>query len=189
MFKKLLAEDVLTVIKRIGPCQPSDIKKHIEGSDTMMIGALISSLIGKGDVLVTKTKKGGSPFYYTQEQTPQLVKVAQYLNEKDLRAYKMLQESKVLRDYDLTPLTRVCLRNIPDFAKKIEALVDNTPEIFWRYFLVPEQETPPMIKKILGIDEVPQTQEIPHEEHEEQKVPEKQSTLTQEQQEIQEEEY
>jgi len=60
-------EQVLEFVRHNGPIIPIDIKKKL-GSDTTLIGAMLSELVTNKLVEITSVKKGGSPFYYVKGQ-------------------------------------------------------------------------------------------------------------------------
>ena len=99
-FKKtmLSREGVLDVLKTKGPSIPVQIKKAIGAGDTFMIGAILTELREAGQIKVSNTKRGGSPFYYVPEHAGRLVNHIPDLGEKDRRAALLLQEKKILKD-------------------------------------------------------------------------------------------
>lgn len=181
-------EEILNVVKIKGPIIPLDIKRELQKGDTVIIGAYLSQLIHTGEVKITNVKIGGSPFYYTSNQQQKLEPLHQYLNEKDKRTYIKLKENKILRDKKLEPLERVSLRNTPDFSKKIIVSIQGEKEIFWRHFLITEEEGINIIKsRLTKKNTTPNTEtkkiETPQKTKEEQTQPIKQTTLqTQEEQ-------
>ena len=140
------SDKVLEVVKFHGPLQPLDVRKVIGRGDSIVIGAELSSLASRGHVKVTTVKRGGSPFYYVPGTESKLERVAEFLNEKDIRAYNFLKEKKILRDKSQEPLTRVSLRSIKDYSKQLVVKVNGENEIFWRYFLISENDAIAAIK-------------------------------------------
>lgn len=169
-------DDVLKAVQMRGPLIPMEIRKYLGKGDSITIGAALSTLVSKGLIKNTHVKMGGSPFYYVKGQEAKLEILEKYLNEKDKKTFQEIKEIKILKDNELDPLTRVSLRNIPDFAKRIE-LTNTQGEIklFWRWYLITEEEA---VNKITGkkqeqeIIEEPQEkkQEIIEEEKEETKI-------------------
>jgi hypothetical protein len=141
-------DQVLDFVKRKGPVIPNDIKKEL-GSDTFVLGAILSELADKKLVKVSSTKIGGSPTYYCPGHEYRLESLRKWLNEKDQRAFDLLKEKKILRDYEQTPLVRVSLRAIKDFAKALEVNTGGEPEIFWKWHTLSDEEAEKLIKRMV----------------------------------------
>ncbi len=145
-------EKVLTVIARLGPVQPIDVRRELGEGDTMLIGAILSEMAASGHVAISRTKRGGSPFYYDPEKPETLEKLHVFLNEKDQRTYRTLREEGVLKEDELDPLTRVSLSNIQDFSRRFSS----GGQAFWRYYLLPEAEALEKTKPPAQPQQVPQ---------------------------------
>jgi hypothetical protein len=137
---------VLKVVQMKGPVIPNDVRKEL-GGENLIIGAILSELSGEGKVKVTNTKVGGTPAYYCPGAEARLVNMVKYLNEKDRNTAEVLKQKKVLKDSEQTPLLRVSLRNIKDFAKPLEVNIKGQKEIYWKWFLTPTQEAEQIIFK------------------------------------------
>jgi hypothetical protein len=146
VIQKIPKEDILRAIETIGPAQPIDIRRELKGGDTFLIGAMLSEFVASGELVISKTRRGGSPFYYNPNKPETLEKITQYLNEKDRRTCLLLKEQKVMREDAQEPLVRVGLQNIYDFSKKFVVTEDGKEVVYWRYFLVPEDEALRIIK-------------------------------------------
>jgi hypothetical protein len=146
----MIADDkILAFLKAKGPSIPVHMTKELK-QDTIIIGAMLSGLAGAKKLLISNTKIGGSPLYYLKEDEAKLQDFSKYLNEKDLRAYELLKEKKVLRDKEMTPLLRVSLRAIKDFAKPVTVTVGNQDEIFWKWYLLKSDESEKLIRGFFG---------------------------------------
>jgi hypothetical protein len=135
-FQPIPREKVIAVIEKAGPVQPLDVRRELHEGDTVLIGAILSEMTASGKVAISKTKRGGSPFYYDPAKPESLERISQFLPEKDARTFALLKEAGVLRDDEQEPLTRVSLQNIPDFSRRFAA--DGVA--FWRYYLVREED-------------------------------------------------
>lgn len=144
-------ESVLNVLKTQGPSIPVQIKKAIGSGDTFMIGAILTELRESGNIKVSNTKRGGSPFYYVPEHAGRLVNHIPDLGEKDRRAALLLQEKKILKDNEQDPLIRVCLRQIKDFAIPLDVKLKEGTQLFWKWYLLPNTEAEHKIKELLGL--------------------------------------
>jgi len=143
------AEQILRFVQTRGPAIPNQIKKALQGEITL-ISAILSELKSAGKIKVSHTKIGGSPTYYVPGQEPKLQNLSQYLNEKDRKAFVLLKEKKVLRDYSLSTLLRVNMRKIKDFAVPLTVNVKGEKEIFWKWYLIDNKEAEEIILEMLG---------------------------------------
>jgi hypothetical protein len=138
-------DKIIAFLKAKGPSIPVHLVKEFK-QDTIILGAILSSLASSKKLLISNTKIGGSPLYYLKEDEAKLQEFSKYLNEKDLRAYELLKENKVLRDKEMTPLERVSLRTIKDFAKPVTVTVGSQDEIFWKWYLLKPEESENLIR-------------------------------------------
>jgi hypothetical protein len=151
---------VLTLITQQGPCVPADLTSATQ-TDSIILGAIFSSLVEQKKIKITQLKWGGSPLYYAPGQEDLIQKLYTKLNEKDKRAYDLLKEEGILRDDELTPLQRTCLRNLPDFAIQLKVTKQQNPLIFWRWYLYPHDVAISRIHQLLQPAEQPVEQSIP----------------------------
>lgn len=153
-------EDVLQAVKLKGCVVPSDLSKQFT-VDTFIMGAVLSDLVSEKKLFVSSVKMGGSPVYYAPEAREKLQELFKYLNEKDKQTYLLLQEKKVLADTMQTPLVRVSLRNIKDFSKPLEVTAQGTTQLFWKWYLAPDEEVNKRIHSFLVPEEsIQKKQEI-----------------------------
>ena len=145
-------EKILTIMQEKGPILPKDLMKDL-GANTILIGAALSELAAQKKIAISHMKIGGSPIYYLKEHKDKLQEFSEHLNEKDQRTYELLKERRILSDTEQTPLVRVSLRNIKDFAKPLEATTPNRKKIFWKWYMLSPEETEKKIRDVL----VPET--------------------------------
>jgi len=141
-------DKVLSFVRSQGPVLPVHIAKEVR-TEILMAGAMLSEMVSKGSLRVSTLKVGGSPLYYIPGQEPMLQKFVGNLNEKDRRAVEMLQQHKVLKDNELDALTRVCLRNVKDFAIPLNVTHNGTSELFWKWQTLTDAEASEVIKGLL----------------------------------------
>ncbi len=165
-------EQVLALVKEKGPIIPNDVYQSI-GKDLLTTSAVLSELSSNKQVRISNVKKGGSPLYFITGQEDKLQDFASLLQEKDRIAFDMLKENKVLRDKTQTPVIRVALRQIKDFA--IPVNVQNGPEVelFWKWYLESNESVEPVIRKALGILEEPEQIPEPIQEKTPEPIPKK----------------
>ncbi|MEM4336752.1 MAG: hypothetical protein QXG86_01990 [Candidatus Woesearchaeota archaeon] len=142
----MIEEQVIRIIATRGPVVPAQIAKEI-GSNTMIAGAVLSKLASEKRILISHVKIGGSPVYYLKEQAPKLQELSKYLNEKDKKTFETLKTNKILRDNEQDALTRVSLRNIKDFATPLEVTFGDRKEIFWKWYLISDEEAAELIRE------------------------------------------
>ena len=151
-------DKVLEFIGKTGPVLPSQISKLI-GTDMILANAHLAELTASQKLKISAIKVGGSPLYYLPGQENMLQSFTSNMNDKEKKAYDLLQQSKVLRDAEQEPVIRVALREIKDFAMPLYVNYNNSKEIFWKWYLVSDQESELLIKQKLQIFEQP-AQEI-----------------------------
>lgn len=83
---------------------------------------------------------GSSPVYFLPEQQPQLENFSQYLNQREKEALLLLNQQKLLEDSEQTPVIRVALRAITDFAIPVRIKIGSEPKLFWKYFTSTDEE-------------------------------------------------
>jgi len=172
-------EQVLNAVKSNGPVIPMDIRQIIKAGDSITIGATLSTLSDRGLVLITHIKRGGSPFYYIKGQEEKLAELSKFLNEKDRKTFDTLKEKKIIKDSDGDPLTRISLRNMPDFAKSMAVEIGNEQEIFWKWYTLSEEEANSLInsesikKEKRNEEKNEETKSLKHEEKNEEAKEEK----------------
>jgi hypothetical protein len=148
---KYVKEQITKYLNEKGPELPVHIAKHLS-MNSLFASAFLSEMASEGLVKISDMKVGGSPLYYTPEKYPMLENFMKFLNEKEREACLLLKEKKILEDSIQHPAIRVALRGLKDFAfafKKDE-------KIFWRYFLISEEE----VRKIIE-SELPRKSEEP----------------------------
>jgi hypothetical protein len=139
---------VLELIRQKGPIVPNQLLTDMK-LNSIIMGAVLSSLAAQKKVVISALKVGGSPLYYLPDQREMLESFTKSLKEQDRACQELLKERKVMRDSELTPLLRVSMRNLRDFAKPLEVTLGEAKEIFWKYYLVSDDDATAMIGRIL----------------------------------------
>lgn len=140
--------DRIVELSKVSPLQPTSLGKLLS-TNSLFASAMLSEMTGKGLLKVSHLKVGSSPLYYAADHPEHLLNYLVYLNEKERRVAGLLKETGVLRDSSLDPLQRVCVRNIKDFAKQLDVSMGDSKEIFWKWFLLPDDQTNAAIKQLL----------------------------------------
>ena len=149
---------ILLFIKEKGPVLPRDVSK-VFGGDTFLTGAILSQMVASKEIKISYAKIGGSPLYYMVGQEEKIGSLFQYLPGKEKEAYTLLKEKKLIRDSGAEPSIRVALRNIKDFAKALEVNLSGNKEIFWKWYLMPNQDAEKIIKEFFLPKNPEQTQQ------------------------------
>jgi hypothetical protein len=144
-----LRNEILNYVSKNGPVLPVQISKQIN-NNIIFAGAILSELVTNKKIKLSSAKIGSSPVYYTNGQEHKLSMLYPYLKEVYKKVYDLLKEKKVLQDIAIEPWQRVALREIPDFAVMLRTK-DN--QIFWRWYLISDNQAIPIIKDMLGMEE------------------------------------
>lgn len=143
-------EAILNFIRTNGPSLPAEIASHLK-QNSMLVSAMLSTLLDSKKLVLSNLKVGRGRLYLIPGDEGKLIDFASHLKEKDRRTFERLKEDGVIRESVADPLTRVSLRNIPDFAKPLEVNLNGQREIFWKWYLLSPQDAEKSIKGLLGL--------------------------------------
>lgn len=144
-----LKEKVFEYVQHHGPILPAVIAKEFN-STNIFISALLSELSTNKRIKISRAKIGGSPLYYCKEQEEKLAELLRgSIGQKPREALDTLKEKKILRDRDCLPFERVALRELEDFAKPVKLIINDTEEIFWKWYMLADDEAKELIEKQL----------------------------------------
>jgi len=141
--------DKILSMVQVKPVVPSDVAK-VMNTNTLMASAMLSEMTSKGVLKASNMKYGSSPLYYIPARIDMLEPFVNNLNEKDKRVYELLKAEGILQDSKQDALTRVCLRNIKDFANPIEVMAGNQQELFWKYATISQEDAVARIQKFFN---------------------------------------
>jgi hypothetical protein len=162
-----IKEKILNYISRIGPSIPITISKNANLS-ILFTNAFLSELYSEKKLRMTYMRVGSSAVYFIEGQESQLENYIQFIKGKGKEALLLLKENKYLKDSEHEPAIRVALRAIKDFAVSF----NKNEELFWRYFIINEDE---FIDDKKEIKNIPKEKEIkfesPLEEEQEEQKP------------------
>ena len=154
----VIPEQIKEFVKRNGPVLPVQIAKEIN-SNTIIASAHLSESVANKELRISHIKVGTSPLYYLPGQEASLQKFSNHLHEKERKAYELLKNKEILRNNKLEPVIRVALKNINDFAVPLQVNYKENSEIFWRWYLLSNQEAEKLIKAELEEKPVPRKAE------------------------------
>lgn len=139
-------------LTRSAPVLPTQVAKSL-GIDSLMSGAMLSEMVSKGLLRVSRLKVGGSPVYYAPDHPEHLKEFMSHLNEKDRKTAALLEEKGVLRDRDQDPVVRVGLQNLRDFAVPLTVQYGGQEELFYQWFLLSEEAARERIRELIDTQE------------------------------------
>jgi hypothetical protein len=137
---------LLGLVKEKGPLLPGQINKEMK-TNVLFASAMLAEMVDSKKLKLTAMKVGGSPLYYCEGQEPMLEKFGDRLHGFDHTTFSILKSSKILRDRDQEPQIRVSLRELKDFAVPLEVTAYDTADLFWKYYLVSDDEAESLIRK------------------------------------------
>ncbi|MBI4738140.1 hypothetical protein HY772_01010 [Candidatus Woesearchaeota archaeon] len=143
-------DKLIQIVKERGPVLPNDVHRELK-TNTLFASAMLSELVDSKILCLSNLKIGGSPLYYVSGQEVSLQNWANKMHEKEQKAFHLLRDQKVLRDIDQDPVIRACLRQIKDFAIPLEVNYDAEVELFWKWYLISNEEAEPLIKQQLQL--------------------------------------
>ena len=137
-------EKIFTFIQSQGPSLPVKIATEIKTS-TLFASAFLSELYGERKIKISNIRVGSSPLYYIPGQEAQLENFVEHLNQRERDAFLLIKDKKVLDDEKQTPVIRVAMRAIADFAIPTRILSANEQKLFWKYHLLSDSDATNMI--------------------------------------------
>lgn len=148
---------ILEFLKSNGPSLPVQVARIIQ-MEPIFASAILSELIGAGEIKTSHMKIGASPLYLLPNQEEKLEGKTEHLKSIEKEAQKKLKSKKILIDENEEPAIRVALRNIKDFAIPFKF----KDKINWKYAFTSKEE----INEILFPKEEPKEkqEEEPEEE-------------------------
>lgn len=161
-------ERIVSFIKDKGPTLPVHVARALR-IEPLFTGAFLSELYRENRIFMSHMKIGSSSLYLLSGQEAQLENFIEHLNQRERESFLLLQKEKVLIDDQQSPVTRVSLRAIKDFAVPFK--VGEGQRLAWRYHLFPEDQafqavenrmkgisiTTPITSQVQTVQATPQT--------------------------------
>lgn len=145
-------ERIISLIQMRGPSLPIQISRWI-GVSSLFAGAFLSDLYSEKKVKMSNMKVGSSSLYYLEGQEASLENFIGHLQIREKEAFLHLKKESVLNDEAQTPVMRVALRAIKDFAIPVRVRINEEVRLFWKYFLTPDSDAKKMMQEKLGLSE------------------------------------
>jgi len=173
-------ERIVNTIKLRGPSLPVHIARTLS-TTPIFASAFLSELYAEGRIKISNMKVGSSPLYFLHGQEALLENFIEHLNQKEKEAFHLLKKEKILFDESQTPVIRIALRALKDFAIPIKTTIKGEPKGIWKYHLLTDKEFVSLVelsmlsKSSSIIQEIPP--QIPQHTHKPitQEIPESQS--------------
>lgn len=169
-------ERILSIIQKTGPSFPVQIARTINVSP-LFTSVFLSELFEDSKLKMSHMKIGSSSLFYLQGQEAQLENFIEHLNQREKEAFALIKKNLVLEDSQQTPVIRVALRAIKDFATPFKITKNGVDKIFWKYHLLSDEDFDKKIQKILNpleiIEEKPKKEEKPEIKEPEREIIEK----------------
>lgn len=142
---------VVESIKKDGPSLPSGISKQV-GLSLLFTSALLSEMVADKTLKLSYMKIGGSPLYYLPGQEEILERFINHLNSQEKDSFEILKERRVVAEEVLTPVNRVAMKAIKDFAYPLTVNIEGKDRSFWRLYPVSLEEAQQKIREILDVE-------------------------------------
>jgi hypothetical protein len=155
-------EKIIQTISTRGPSLPVHLAQAMQLSP-LFTSAFLSELYNEGKVKISNMKVGSSPLYYLSGQENMLENFIDYLNAREKEALYHLKKEQILDDELQTPVIRVALRAIKDFALPIRITIGGKEKTFWKYYLIPESNIKPILDNIINPKHKEEAKEEKHE--------------------------
>ncbi|MFH1409007.1 MAG: hypothetical protein ABIH34_03805 [Nanoarchaeota archaeon] len=144
-------DEIIAFVRKRGPMLPVQLSKEI-GQPILISSAILSELVDSKKLKLSYLKVGGSPLYYVPGDEEKLLNFLDHVNSKDKDTIALLKEEKLLEEEVQTPLVRVSLRQINDFAVPLDISYQGNTHRFWKWAFISNQEATTIMKKRVGMD-------------------------------------
>lgn len=151
-------DQILNFLKYNGPSLTMKISKHV-GEDSLITSAYLSEMVSQRKIKISDLKIGTSPLYLLPGQENQLIHYISEFKAKDQEVLEKLRKYGVLREADQELLAKVALRKVKDFAQPLQVNIQGQKELFWKWYMLNEEETNAKISELLGATEEPEIKE------------------------------
>jgi hypothetical protein len=144
-----IKERILNIIREKGPSLPVQIARVINIAP-MFSSVFLSELYEDSKLRMSHMKVGSSSLFLLPGQEAQLENFIEHLNQREKEAFFLIKKEFVLDDESQTPVIRVALRAIKDFAIPFKINISNKDKIFWKYHLLSDEEARTKLNYILN---------------------------------------
>lgn len=142
-------ERILSIIQNKGPSLPVQIA-HTINISPLFTSVFLSELYEDAKLRMSHMKIGSSSLYLIPGQEAQLENFTEHLDPREKQAFFLIKKELVLEDDKQLPVMRVALRAIKDFAVPFKLTINGSEKIFWRYYLLTNEETDSKLQRIFN---------------------------------------
>ena len=142
-------ERIVSLLKLKGPSLPVQIAKGI-GVEPLFASAFLSELFRENKIKMSNMRVGSSPLYYIEGQDDLLERFVEHLNSREKESFLLLQKNRVLDDEAQSPVMRVALRAIKDFAISVRVRTEGNAKLYWKYFRIKDDEFKEMVQESIS---------------------------------------
>ena len=140
---------ILSVIQMQGPSLPVRVASVTEMSP-LFASAFLSELIADGKIKTSNMRVGSSPLYYLPGQEHLLQNFTVHLNQREKEAFQYLKTNQLVAEESLTPVMRVAIKEIKDFAIPLTFQANGETKTFWKFFTLSDEEAKNTISEIIS---------------------------------------
>jgi hypothetical protein len=135
-------KQIIAFLNEKGPSLPVRIAKAID-MVPIFTSAILSELLGERSIKTSNLRVGASALYLIPGQEVRLEEHIENLKSVEKEAFAKLKEKKVLLDERETPVMRVALRSLRDFAVQL----NENDKIIWKYAFISDDEAEDILNK------------------------------------------
>jgi hypothetical protein len=128
-------QKIVNFILQRGPSLPVHLTKVTEMNLTFT-SAILAELLSEKKIKLSNLRVGTSPLYYILGQEEKLEAFVDNLKEPEVEAFRKLKQNKILDDEKQSPVLRVALRSIKDFAIPLKS----EGKLYWKYYLLSNEK-------------------------------------------------
>ncbi|MBI4139601.1 hypothetical protein HY483_01420 [Candidatus Woesearchaeota archaeon] len=141
-------DKILSLLKLKIALLPAQVATELR-IDSMIASAMLSEMSERGLVKVSRIKIGSSPLYYDPSRPEVLEQYIHTLKQVEREALQFLKNSRIVRDGSLSPVARVAFQGLKDYAVPLDVTIGNTKEVFWKWYLIPDDSAEKIIVEIV----------------------------------------
>lgn len=148
---------IANYVRSNGPLVAHNIAKTLN-INGFLASALLSELLKDKIIFSTSIRVGSGPLYYVPGQEAKFEDFTSFLKGKEREAHFILKGKGVVEDKKCEPSIRVAFRNMKDFAYPLVISKDGQEGLFWKFYLLSQEEASVKIGKLLdeGSQSLPQ---------------------------------